>query len=78
MRCAQSDLKRCHAFVISESQQFRDETQVLFATVYNFLAGLRVKYVEIAGGLEHANVLFDQKQITLQHLVHRGKSFGFV
>ena len=58
------------AFVVGESQEFGEEAESIFAAVEDLFLGLRVVDVEIVGGLEQADVFFDEEQIAVENIVH--------
>ena len=69
---ADFDIERRESLVVGEPQQLREDAEAVLAAMQDLLVGLGVVDVEVVGGLEDAEVLFDEKQIAVQDGVHGG------
>ena len=70
VRRADLYVKRGHPLGVGKPKKLGQKTQTLLATFHEDVAGLRIVYIVVVRGFEHAHVLFDQKDIFLQGLVH--------
>jgi tellurite resistance-related uncharacterized protein len=63
-------MKRCHAMVVSKSQNFRQHPQLFLPAIHNQFTCLRIENVEVIGSFEHPNVFFDKEQIAIENRMH--------
>ena len=59
-----------HRLVVGESEELGQEAEVVLTTMQDGFLRFRIENVVIVGGLEHADVFFDEEQVALQQRMH--------
>ncbi len=71
VRRAHFHLERGHALVVGEAQQLGEHAQVRLAAFQQLAVAVRIEYVVVVGGLEHADLFLDEEQVVLENRMHR-------